>query len=481
MWLTTLAVVAVTALSMVWHLRREAGRKVGGPPAVARVCPRCGCGIPAGAATCPSCRVPLQAYELVLAPEAAADEGPCGALHAMVRADVCVGCGACVTACPVPGAMRLEGKLAVVDRDLCQGHGECVRACPVNGVLLTTGAAVQRVQAPDLDIHFQSNVPGLYIVGELGGRGLIKNAINEGRIAVEHIAAATRGEAQGEAGTLDVVVVGSGPAGLSAGLEALSAGLRYAVLEQGDLSDTILRYPRHKLLLAEPVSMPLYSDLWVTDASKESLLAVWRGIIERTGLEVRTGQRVGSITRTAGGFDVVTGSAMFRARHVVLAMGRRGDPRRLDVPGEELPKVFYDIVEMEAFAGGRVLVVGGGDSAVESAVGLASQAGTGVTLAYRGDAFGRIKERNRAKLEAERAAGRVNVLLKSQVREIRPECVVLEIEGGSHILPNDHVIVRIGGDPPFVFLTQLGVRIVTKEVALGPASGAAAGEAMAHA
>ncbi len=482
MWLTTLAVLLITAISMVWHVRREARRANDCGPAARRACPRCGAAIPRGAQSCPSCRVPLQAYELVLAPVAAGESGvdAQGALHAMVRADVCVGCGACVSACPVPGAIRLEGKLAIVEKALCQGHGECVRACPVNGILLTTGAAVQRIEAPDLDVHFQSNVPGLYIVGELGGRGLIKNAINEGRIAVEHITSRSRREEGGDPRMLDVVVVGSGPAGLSAGLEALRSGLRYAVLEQGDLSDTIFRYPRHKLLLAEPVSMPMYGDLWIADASKEALLKVWRAIIERTGLEVRSGHRVSAIAPIEGGFEVEAGDEVFRTRCVVLAMGRRGNPRRLDVPGESLPKVFYDIIEMEAFAGGRVLVVGGGDSAVESAVGLATQADTEVTLSYRGDAFGRIKERNRAKIEAERARGRVNVLLKSQVREIRPECVVLDLDGQAHILPNDHVIVRIGGDPPFAFLTQLGVRIVTKEVALGSPSGSAAEEA-AHA
>lgn len=481
MLITTLVVVAVTALSMVWHVRQTSRRSApAADAAAARACPRCRAPLPPAASECPRCGVPLQAYELVLAPVAAAATAPQGPLHALVRADVCVGCGACVAACPEPGAIRLEGKLAVVERAICKGHGECVRACPVNGIALSAGAAVQRVEAPELDVHFQSNVPGLYVVGELGGRGLIKNAINEGRIAVEHVArelGASAGRGTG-GDLLDLVVVGSGPAGLSAGLEAMRIGLRGVVLEQGDLSDTIHRYPRHKLLLAEPVNIPLYGRLWVSDASKESLLKLWRGIIERTGLDVRTGNRVERITTTAEGFEVEAGVNRFRARRVVLAMGRRGNPRRLGVPGEELPKVFYDIIEMEAFAGGRVLVVGGGDSAIESAVGLASQANTEVTLSYRGDAFARIKERNRTKLEAERARGRIRILLHSQVREIRPECVVLEVDGRPHIQPNDHVIVRIGGDAPYAFLTALGVRIVTKEVALSatPENAASLGE-----
>jgi thioredoxin reductase len=335
---------------------------------------------------------------------------------------------------------------------------------------------VQRLEVPDLDANFQSNVPGLYIVGELGGRGLIKNAINEGKIAAEAVARAAARDLAGRAadpGVLDVVVVGSGPAGLSAGLEALRSGLRYAVLEQGDLSDTIHRYPRHKLLLAEPVRMPLYGDLWIADASKESLLKVWETIIQKTGLQVRTRHRVERIEKSGDHFEVATADAVFHARHVILAMGRRGTPRRLGVPGEERPGVFYDIVEMEAFTGRRVLVVGGGDSAIESAVGLANQQGTQVTLSYRGDAFARIKDRNRAKLDAEARRGRIEVLLESQVREIRPECVVLEVAGQSRIQPGCDVIIRIGGDPPYEFLKRIGVRILHKEVALREAREAA--------
>jgi thioredoxin reductase/NAD-dependent dihydropyrimidine dehydrogenase PreA subunit len=476
MLLTTLAVLAVTAASVAWHLRRtRAGAPAAGPQAAGTRCPRCGRALPVEAERCSGCNAPMQAFELVSAPVVAGNGGGPGSggpgsggrQHALVRADTCVGCGACVDACPVPGAIRLAGKLATVDRDLCQGHGECVRACPVGGIVLSSGAAVQRVEAPELDVHFESNVPGLYVVGELGGRGLIKNAINEGKLAVEHLAGLPA--VRGEPGVLDVVIVGSGPAGLSAGLEALRSGLRYVVLEQGDLSDTIHRYPRHKILLAEPVRMPLYGDLWVADASKESLLKVWRTVIANTGLEVRTGQRVADVRRRDdGAFEVATAVASHRARSVVLAMGRRGTPRRLEVPGEELPKVFYDIVEMEAFAGRRMLVVGGGDSAVESAVGLARQAGTEVTLSYRGDDFRRVKERNQEKLAAEEARGRVCVLRRSRVREIRPDAVVLEVEGVSRELANEFVVVRAGGEPPFGFLKRVGIRIVTKELALAP-------------
>jgi thioredoxin reductase (NADPH) len=327
---------------------------------------------------------------------------------------------------------------------------------------------VQRLEVPQVSAHFETNVFGLYVVGELGGRGLIKNAINEGKIAMEHVAQRVAvAAAPPSGGALHaLIIVGSGPAGLSAGLTAHHAGLRYVVLEQGTLSDSIQRYPRHKVLMAEPVRVPLYGDLWVADTSKESLLRVWQAVVDRTGLRVRTGWRATGIAKQDGVFTVSSESEALRARHVVLAIGRRGTPRRLGVPGEELPQVFYDIVEMEAFAGARVLVVGGGDSAVESAIGLANQRGTQVTLSYRGETFARLKDRNRAKLEAEASRGRVHLALRSEVREIRTGSAVLEISRERREIPNDYVIIRIGGEPPHEFLRRAGVRIVEKEIAL---------------
>jgi thioredoxin reductase len=362
----------------------------------------------------------------------------------------------------------MVGKLATVEKSLCKGHDKCVEACPVGGIVLATGSSVHRVEVPLVDTDFESNVPGVYVVGELGGRGLIKNAINEAKVAVEHIASELKPGASraGHADVYDVVVVGSGPAGLSAGLEALRRGLRYLVLEQGTLADTIRKYPRAKFLLAEPVSVPLYGGLWVSDASKEQLLQVWESIIARTGLDVRTGHRVTNVTREGAVLRVETAERAFHARRVVLAMGRRGTPRRLGVPGEELAKVIYDVADMESFAGSRILVVGGGDSAVESAIGLARQPGTTVVVSYRGDSFARVKERNRAKLDEALRCGSLRVLLKSDVREIREGVVLIDAGGGIEMVPNDVVVVRIGGDPPYKFLEQIGVRIVKKDVPL---------------
>ncbi len=468
MWLTTIAFIAITFVLMRWHLRRR------GADTTMKKCPRCEAAVPAGAARCPRCDIPMQLYEVVSAQTVEGEDKKMSngaAPHAVVRADLCVGCGACVPVCPEPGAIKMVGKLATVNTLLCKGHGKCVEACPVGGIVLATGASVHRVEVPHVDTDFESNVPGVYVVGELGGRGLIKNAINEAKVAVEHIAselgpAAKRPPRTGAHELYDVVVVGSGPAGISAGLEALRHGLSYVVLEQGTLADTIRKYPRAKFLLAEPVSVPLYGDLWVSDASKEQLLQVWEAIIARTGLDVRTGHRVTNVARVEGALQVETSERTFRARRVVLAMGRRGTPRRLGVPGEELGKVIYDVADMESFAGMRMLVVGGGDSAVESAIGLSRQSGTTVTLSYRGENFARIKERNRQHLEEATHCGKLRVALRSEVREIRDGAVVLEVNGQHELLPNDVVVVRIGGDPPHAFLQKIGVRIVKKDVPL---------------
>lgn len=467
--LTIAGLGAVTLIAVRSHLRRVAGPAANARPSARRACPRCAAALDDGVDTCPRCGVPLQLFELVSAPVVASEsEDESAPPRALVRSDLCVGCGSCVAACPEDGALTLQGKLAMVDPARCKGHGECVTACPMGAISVVRGSATNRVVVPQLDANFETNVPGLYIVGELGGRALIKNAVNEGRVAAEHVVkvAGRRRAQSGEhaGGIVDVAIIGSGPSGLSAGLVAHRAELDYLLLEQGTLAETVRKYPRHKVLFAEPLAMPLYGDLWVSDASKESLLAIWEGVIARTGLRVRSGQHVRRISRDHDSFAVETDDSTHRARAVVLALGRRGTPRRLEVPGEDLPTVFYDIAEMSDFAGRRVLVVGGGDSAIESALGLANQAGTTVTLSYRGDAFSRLKERNRERIDAAVAAGRVTLLLQSQVREIRENVAVLDVEGTTRIVPCDDVVIRIGGEPATAMLEQLGVRMVTKEI-----------------
>jgi len=476
---TAITFLLFTALLVHVHMRRSRATSAGTlEVAPAATCPRCAAQVPAGVSRCPVCGVPGQVFEVVRASEVAVDPAEVDErrAHAIVRRDVCIGCGTCVSACPEQGAIRMVNHLAVVDLAKCVGHGNCAAACPVNGIALSTGDAVQRVEVPVVDGSFESNVPGIYIVGELGGRGLIKNAINEARVAIEAIAAslADSPDPERDPQVLDVIIVGSGPAGLSAGLTAHGRGLRYAVLERGSIADTIRKYPRHKLLLAEPVHIPLYGELWVTDSSKETLLDVWQTIIDSTGLKVRTGCEVHDIRREGGALTVLGSAGPLRARHVVLAVGRRGTPRRLNVPGEERSNVYYDITEACEFEGTRVLVVGGGDSAIESAVGLANRPGTTVWLAHRTSSFEKAKSRNRAQLEKAVAEKKLRLLLGVHVKEIRQGDVLLDRGGEPVVVPNDHVVIRIGGEAPVALLDRVGVRRVRKDLALAGEDGRSA-------
>jgi thioredoxin reductase/Pyruvate/2-oxoacid:ferredoxin oxidoreductase delta subunit len=467
---TTLVLLTISVAFIAILVARN--HAAGGPPAGMK-CPRCHAPVTKGAGFCSRCKSPLQVVAPVPAQVVTVQEKPARApLHAVVRVDVCVGCGNCASVCPEPGAIQLVNQLARVDAGLCKGHGECARACPVGGIFLSSGSAMEEIERPELTASFEStSLPGLYVVGELGGRCLMQKAINEGRLAVEHVSSVLaihpyRGHTTG--GVCDVAIVGSGPAGLSAGLEAMHQGLSYRVLEQGTLADTIARYPRMKLRFDEPLCLPVFGDLQIAEATRESLLACWLAVIEKTGLSVQSHTRIEAITKEDGDFCLTSGDRVFRARRVVLAMGLRGTPQRLGVPGEELDKVFYDILEMEAFAGQRMLVVGGGDSALESALGLAHQKGTTVALSCGGAELGRVKERTREKIDAAVVAKHVELLLGSEVKEIRRDVVVLEHNGAERLLPNDGVVVRVGGEAPYPFLERTGVRIVKKERVVQP-------------
>jgi thioredoxin reductase len=329
---------------------------------------------------------------------------------------------------------------------------------------------------------FETNIPGLFIIGELGGMGLIKTAVNEGKLAIDHIkkridaakpAAAKPNRANGHAGpiegkspqgTADVLIVGAGPAGLSASLSAKQLGLHYITLEQGEVASTIRQYPRHKFLMAEPIDIPLYGPLYVADGTKESLLSVWETIIQNTGVQIETNRRVERIARNGGSFRVESGDQVFHARYVVLAMGRRGTPRRLGVPGEDLGKVAFRLIEAEGYSNSDILVVGGGDSAVEAALALSRGDRNRVTIAYRGGAFNRLRDRNREQLEAAEKGGHLTVLRKANLLGIRPDGVLLECDGKLTELPNHFVFILIGGASPEEFLQKAGVEIVEKEL-----------------
>ncbi|MBV8805869.1 MAG: NAD(P)-binding domain-containing protein [Sinobacteraceae bacterium] len=382
-------------------------------------------------------------------------------LHPIINASLCVGCSECVKACPekdwnVLG--MLDGKAELINPGDCIGHGACRTSCPVNAISLVFGSAKRGVDIPVLTPEFETNVPGIFVAGELGGMGLIRNALVQGTEAIEAIAH----RRQRRQGMADVLIVGAGPAGFAASLTAKSLGLKYITLEQESLGGCVFQYPRAKLVMTSPVEVPLIGKLKITQTCKEELLEFWQNVERKTGVTIKYRERVESITPRGGGFIVKTPKGRYVASSVLLAIGRRGTPRKLGVPGEELSKVVYRLVDPEQYAGQRVLVVGGGDSALEAATSIAESTNATVALSYRGEAFVRAKARNVERLESARKTGRLHVVMRSQVRQIAPDAVVVEQAGKLMRLPNEAVIVAAGGVVPTDFLKNVGVQVQTK-------------------
>ena len=398
-------------------------------------------------------------HRRVHAEAAAAGLSEPASLHPVIDPASCIGCGACVEACPEGDILgMIDGKARLIEPTACIGHGACREACPTHSITLVFGTETRGVDIPFLRPTFETNVPGIYIAGELGGMGLIGNAIEQGCQAVASIAAL---EGIGSGDGLDLLIAGAGPAGLAASLASRERGLRFATIEQDVLGGTVAHYPRRKLVMTRPVQLPLVGKVPFRETTRETLLEFWTDVERRTGLGVRYGERLEHVQRESGHLRAVSSRGSYRARAVLLAIGRRGTPRKLDVPGEEHPKVVYRMIEPGQYRDSRVLVVGGGDSALEAALAVAEEGAT-VSLSYRGEAFTRAKPRNRERLERARGEGSLSVLLGSVVRRIRATEVELEHDRRDLRLLNDFVIVCAGGVLPTPFLRRLGVDVATK-------------------
>jgi putative YpdA family bacillithiol system oxidoreductase len=383
-------------------------------------------------------------------------------LHPKIDLLACIGCAACVRVCPEGVMGIIDGRAAVVSGMRCIGHGLCEAACPVGGITLGFGKPRAGQEIPYYDEYYQSNVEGLYIIGELGGVGLVRNAVSQALKAMDHLVTT---HPQGPPDGFDVIIVGAGPAGLTAALACKEKGLRYLVLEQDEIGGTILHYPKQKLVLTQPVELPLYGRLKFTEITKEELLGIWQDIVARFKLNIKTHHKVDAIDQLSDHFSVNAGGNTYTSKKVLLAIGRRGSPRKLGVTGENLSKVMYRLMDAESYIGKHALVVGGGDSAVEAAVGLASQKGNHVTISYRREDFVRLKEKNEARIKNMIASKKVTVLFNSQVTEIKPEAVtILEGENVFHNLQNDFVFVFAGGELPAELLKRIGIKLRTSDV-----------------
>jgi thioredoxin reductase/Pyruvate/2-oxoacid:ferredoxin oxidoreductase delta subunit len=382
-------------------------------------------------------------------------------LHPYIDPGICIGSGACVAACPEPNVLGLiQNRGALINPSHCVGHGMCAAACPVDAITLVFGTTQRGVDIPFVSGSFETNIPGMYIAGELGGMGLIRNAIKQGSEAANNIARSLAAEPKRDG--LDLLIVGAGPAGIAAALQAKKDGLSFLAIDQDDLGGTILTYPRKKLIMTQPMDLPLYGKITDREIEKEALLKIFLDMFQRTGLKVNGGEKVESVTKQNGRFEVTTARGAYEARRVLLAIGRRGSPRKLDVPGEKSGKVAYRLLEPEHFRAMKILVVGGGDSAVESALALAEQPGNVVHISYRRETFFRLKEGNAQRVQNAIRTGKVTPLFNSEVKHITPNALLLDQGGHPLELPNDYVFVFAGGELPTEFLKKAGIEVTRK-------------------
>lgn len=381
--------------------------------------------------------------------------------HPRINNMYCIGCATCTMVCPEGDVLGMVGgKAMIINGYKCIGHGICADSCPVGAITMVLASPSVGANLPTLTSEYETSIKNMFIIGELGGLALIKNAVNQGRDCIDTIEArlAARKPSVSAADVADVLIVGAGPAGLTASLRAIEKKLNYITIEESEIGGTVAKYPRQKLVMTSPVEFPLYGKFKKTELPKENLLEFWNKVMKRADFKCRTGERVQHVEKGADGvFTVSTTKNQYRARHVILALGKTGSPRKLGVKGEELPKVMYRLIEADHYVNKKILIVGGGDSAVEAAMGLAHQVGNSVTLSYRQESFSRIKERNAQRIQEYIRKGKVKVLFNSKPVEFRSDSVVLDVNGAQQILSNDFVWIFAGGEPPTAFLKKIGV------------------------
>lgn len=381
-------------------------------------------------------------------------------LHPEIDLDTCIQSGACIEACPEKEIIGIRnGKATLINASRCIGHGACFHACPVEAISLVIGTEKRGVDLPHVKQDFETNVPGIFIAGELGGMGLIKNSVEQGKQAVTNI---VRAIAKAKETEYDLVIVGAGPAGISATLEAKKQGLKTITLEQDTLGGTVYSFPRSKIVMTSPMDLPLFGKVKLTETKKSELLDLWHKVLGENNISIKEHAKVEAISKSGEHFRVqVQSGEEYLTKSVLLAIGRRGTPRKLNVPGEELEKVAYRLLEPETIEGKDIVVAGGGDSAIEAALALGTT--NNVILSYRGDAFQRIKVKNSEKINKAISEKQIDVRFNSNIEKIETDCITLALPDQEKLtIKNDLVYIFAGGELPTQFLQKAGVMITTR-------------------
>lgn len=382
-------------------------------------------------------------------------------LHPVVDPNICIGSGACIAACPEHDILGLNnGQAQTINASRCVGHGACFHACPVEAITLCIGTEKRGVELPHISKEFETNISGIFVAGELGGMGLIKNAVEQGRQAVEYFIKKSNLKSEAK---YDLIIVGAGPAGISASLTAAKNNLKYLTLEQDSLGGTVFSFPRAKIVMTAPMDLPLWGKVKLVETSKSELLDLWKNVLSKNNITINEQEKVVEIVKQENMFMVKTDQEHYTSRGVLLAIGRRGSPRKLGVPGEDSEKVFYRLLEPELIHDKDILVVGGGDSAVESAMLLADE-GNRVTISYRNETFSRLKPKNLERINEYIKKRKIKPLFNSNVQEILSSKVIIKINERPEALEikNDLAYIFAGGILPTGFLESIGVKITKK-------------------
>ncbi|MCF7825081.1 MAG: NAD(P)-binding domain-containing protein [Candidatus Marinimicrobia bacterium] len=381
--------------------------------------------------------------------------------HPIIDLSKCIGCGICTKVCPEGEVLGLVGgKAVLINGSKCVGHEVCMESCPVGGIEVSLGDISSREDIPQLSPELESNYENIYIIGELGGLALIRNAVNQGT----RVAKSIHSKLNGSQPSQPIVVVGAGPAGLACTISLMEMGLPVTLLDQSEPGGTILQYPRRKLVMVQPIEMPGYGTMDKSEYSKEELLEIWDGIFKNHQPDFRSGQQLQGIQKSGQGYKITTSAGELSSDYVVLALGRRGTPRKLEVPGEDLSKVAYKLIDAETYQNKHLLVVGGGDSAVEAAVGLGQQTGNTVTLSYRKKDFTRIKTRNEEQITKAVKNGWINIMYESTIDSIHDDVVLIRQSGETHEIKNDYVFIFAGGVAPFKLMNNIGIQFGTSTI-----------------
>ena len=382
-------------------------------------------------------------------------------LHPVVDLDICIGSGACITACPEHDILGINnGQAQTINASRCVGHGACFHACPVQAISLCIGTEKRGVELPHVSQEFETNIPGIFVAGELGGMGLIKNAVEQGKQAVEYYLKKSYPKSKAK---YDLIIVGAGPAGISASLTAAKNNLKFLTLEQDSLGGTVFSFPRAKIVMTSPMDLPLWGKVKLVETSKSELLDLWNNVLTKNKISINEQEKVVEVVKQDNMFIVKTDQDHYTSNGIILAIGRRGSPRKLGVPGEDRENVFYRLLEPELIHNTDVLVVGGGDSAVESAMLLADEKNR-VTLSYRGETFSRLKPKNLERVNDYIKKKKIKPLFNSTVKEIfkNEVCFTFNDKPDELKLKIDLTYVFAGGILPTSFLEGIGIKITKK-------------------